>query len=89
MALQKRFQILNVYFLTFIIVLQHVRSSKIFTDQFVVEVSGGMEEAKQVAKDHGFDFLGKVSLCSIFVFLKISIRVSTILISLFKVAIKL
>lgn len=64
MAKQKRFQTLNVCFLTFIIVLQHVRSSKIFTDQFVVEVTGGIEEAIQVAKDHGFDFLGKVSLYS-------------------------
>ena len=61
MAKQKLLQIVNVYLLTFIIFLHLVYSSKVYTDQFVVEVPGGMEEAIQVAKDHGFDFLGKVS----------------------------
>lgn len=47
-------------YLFVLIVIKFAYSSEHFTNQFVVEVPGGIDEAIQVAKDHDFDFLGKV-----------------------------
>lgn len=51
-------------YLLFFIVLRLVNriSSNLYSDQFVVKVSGGAELAKQLAKDHGFEYLGEVNI---------------------------
>lgn len=35
-------------------------SEDIYTDQFVVHVDGGAETARELARKHGFDYLGEV-----------------------------
>lgn len=52
--------ILNLF--AFIFVLKVAYCSQVYSDQFVVEIPGGTEEAIQVARDHGFDYLGQVSI---------------------------
>ncbi|GFR11526.1 hypothetical protein TNCT_533001 [Trichonephila clavata] len=35
-------------------------NAKLYSDQFVVQIAGGSDVAKQVAKDHGFTYLGEM-----------------------------
>ncbi|PRD33332.1 UNVERIFIED_CONTAM: Fur1 [Trichonephila clavipes] len=35
-------------------------NAKLYSDQFVVQIAGGSDVAKQVAKDHGFMYLGEM-----------------------------
>lgn len=51
-------------YLLFFIVLHVVNriSANLYSDQFVVKVSGGAETAKQLAKDHDFEYLGEVNI---------------------------
>lgn len=58
-------------YLLFLIVLHVVDriSARLYSDQFVVQVSGGSEAAKQLAEDHGFEYLGEVTKINDFLFL--------------------
>lgn len=61
MEMNRREKHFKLYVFNFLFAFHTVCSSKLYSDQFAVEVLGGTEEAIQVAKDHGFDYLGKVS----------------------------
>ncbi|KAG8186688.1 hypothetical protein JTE90_014762 [Oedothorax gibbosus] len=40
--------------------LDNINASGVYSDQFVIKVPGGSEIAKQVARDHGFEYLGEM-----------------------------
>ncbi|CAL1266925.1 unnamed protein product [Larinioides sclopetarius] len=52
--------LLNFLFAFLIICDILITSAKQYSDQFVVQIPGGPDVAKQFAKDHGFKFLGEM-----------------------------
>lgn len=46
----------------------------VYTDQFVVQVNGGPQVAKELARKHGFTYHAKVSNFSLLLFLNVTSR---------------